>query len=380
MKMIKFNKIKKSDIILVTIISIISIIALLTPNKFSSPLHDNTIRVKAEILRTDNSKIIENSIIKTGSQDLILRIEEGKFKNKEISASNTLVGRMEFDKFFEVGDQALTVLNLSKDKKTIVAATAVDHYRINIEIILISIFIIFLICFAGWTGFKAIISFLFTGIAIWKILLPGFLMGYNPIYLSLLITSIITSSIIFLVAGTTKKGMVAFMGSMSGIAVTCIMAIVFGDWFNIHGAIKPFSETLLYSGYQHLSLTNIFLAGIFISSSGAAMDIAVDISASQQEIYNHNKRISRSALIKAGFNIGRAVVGTMTTTLLLAYSGGFSALLMVFIAQKTPMINILNLNYVSGEILHTIVGSLGLVLVAPITAIIGGFLYTSKKQ
>jgi uncharacterized membrane protein len=52
---------------------------------------------------------------------------------------------------------------------------------------------------------------------------------------------------------------------------------------------------------------------------------------------------------------------------------------MVFIAQGTPMINILNLNYVSGEILHTLVGSFGLVLVAPFTAIIGGWVFTKKQ-
>ena len=69
----------------------------------------------------------------------------------------------------------------------------------------------------------------------------------------------------------------------------------------------------------------------------------------------------------------------MTTTLLLAYSGGFSTLLMVFIAQGTPAINILNLNYIAGEILHTMVGSFGLVLVAPITAFIGGWMYTKKS-
>ena len=37
-------------------------------------------------------------------------------------------------------------------------------------------------------------------------------------------------------------------------------------------------------------------------------------------------------------NVGRAAMGTMTTTLLLAYSGGYVALLMVFMAQGTPLI------------------------------------------
>lgn len=79
-------------------------------------------------------------------------------------------------------------------------------------------------------------------------------------------------------------------------------------------------------------------------------------------------------------NVGRAAMGTMTTTLLLAYSGGYVALLMVFMAQGTPVSHIRNYKYVSAEILDTIVGSLGLVTAAPFTALIGGILLTKRQH
>ncbi len=56
------------------------------------------------------------------------------------------------------------------------------------------------------------------------------------------------------------------------------------------------------------------------------------------------------------------------------------ALLMVFMAQGTPIEFILNYKYVSVEIVHTIVGSFGLVTVAPLTAITSGILLTKKKK
>ncbi len=369
---------QKSDLILVSSLLFICLGLILAPNVFDKTNDTNSLRVKALILSINDDLIVETGIIKTGTQALQIRILESKFKGLEIQAFNQLVGRMEFDKIFSKGDKTLTVLNLNEDQSKIISANVVDHYRINIELWLLILFVILLIGFAGWTGIKAILSFMFTGLAIWKLLLPGFLKGYPPIPLSLAIVALLTSVIIFLVAGTNKKGIVAFFGAMSGIAITCIMAIIFGDLFNIHGAIKPFSETLLYSGFAHLNLTEIFLAGIFISSSGAVMDISMDIAASQAEVINHNPKISPKELRQSGFEVGKAVVGTMTTTLLLAYSGGFSALLMVFIAQGTPMVNILNLNYVSGELLHTLVGSFGLILVAPFTAIIGSWIFTKK--
>ncbi|RXQ96263.1 YibE/F family protein [Ancylomarina salipaludis] len=370
---------KKSDFVLVVLLIIACFSLIVVPNEFNKEQESNTLRVKALVLSTNNDLMVETGILKTGTQRLQIKILNGKFKNAEIQAFNQLVGRMEFDKFFVPGDKTLTVLNLNQDHTTIKSANVIDHYRINMELWLLILFIILLVSFAGWIGLKAILSFMFAGLTIWKLLLPGFLKGFSPIPLSLGIVALLTSVIIFLVAGTNRKGLVAFLGAMSGIIITCIMAIIFGAEFNIHGAIKPFSETLLYSGYAHLNLTDIFLAGIFISSSGAVMDISMDIAASQAEIINHNPAIGAKKLRQSGFEVGKVVVGTMTTTLLLAYSGGFSALLMVFIAQGTPMTNILNLNYVSGELLHTLVGSFGLVLVAPFTAIIGSWVFTRQK-
>lgn len=84
--------------------------------------------------------------------------------------------------------------------------------------------------------------------------------------------------------------------------------------------------------------------------------------------------------ILSGFAVGRAACGSTTTTLLLAYSGSFIALLMVFMAQGTPVALMLNYKYVAAEIVHTIVGSFGLVTVAPLTAITSGILLTNAEM
>jgi uncharacterized membrane protein len=64
----------------------------------------------------------------------------------------------------------------------------------------------------------------------------------------------------------------------------------------------------------------------------------------------------------------------MTTTLLLAYSGGHLTLLMLFQAQGSSLTRIINMKMVAAEIMRTVVGSIGLVLVAPITAFIAGWI------
>jgi uncharacterized membrane protein len=50
-------------------------------------------------------------------------------------------------------------------------------------------------------------------------------------------------------------------------------------------------------------------------------------------------------------------------------------MVMLFMGQGIPNGSLLNISYVAAEILHTVVGSFGLVLVAPITTAMGALLY-----
>ena len=141
-----------------------------------------------------------------------------------------------------------------------------------------------------------------------------------------------------------------------------------------------YSESLLYAGYQNLNLSQIYMSGIFIGASGAMMDLSVDITSAVNEVIEKKPDIGWKEAARSGMNVGRAAMGTMTTTLLLAYSGGYIALLMTFMAQGTPIDNILNYKYVAAELLDTIVGSFGLVTVAPFTALTSAWLLTKKKK
>jgi uncharacterized membrane protein len=334
-------------------------------------------RVKIEVVEANDSAVRQFGIVKTGDQALTARVLQGKFRGREAEAVNHLMGKLEFDRMYSPGDRALATLD--GDGDSILKITVVDYYRLGAEASLFAAFAVFLLAFAGWTGLRSLLSFVFTGVALWKVLLPGVLRGWNPIAASLAVSALLTVVIIFLVSGTDRKGVVACLGSLSGIALTCGLALFFGREFSIHGAVKPFSEMLLYSGFAHLNLTDIFLGGIFLASSGAVMDLAMDIASALNEIALKNPDIARRDLIRSGFTVGRMVIGTMTTTLMLAYTGGFMTLLMVFVAQGTPVVNILNLQYVAAEVLHTLVGSVGLVAVAPFTAILGGYMMTRRS-
>ena len=335
-------------------------------------------RCIAEVTAVDNSAIIDTGLVRSGEQRCRVTFLNGLFKGKTVAAINLLQGSLEQDKLFSEGDKAQVVV--SYDGDTIKRVTMIDYFRVPGELLLAGLFVLFLIVFAGRTGIRAILSFALTVLAIWKLLVPLYLNGYNPIWVGLLINLLLTTLIIALVYGFDNRCAAAVSGSFLGILVTCILGVIFTDLFKIHGAVMSYSESLLYAGFQHLNLTQIYMASIFLGSSGAVLDLSVDITSAVHEVVEKKPDICPWEAVKSGMNVGRAAMGTMTTTLLLAYSGGYIALLMVFMAQGTPTEHIFNYKYVAAEIIHTVIGSFGLVSVAPFTALCSGLLLTKNLK
>ncbi|WIF95064.1 YibE/F family protein [Caminicella sporogenes] len=370
---------KKAMPILFTIGLILFIIVMANINDLSlENKNNNLFEVKAVVLKTDDSEMVQSGIAKIGFQSLIVEIKNGKYKGKKLEAVNQLVGKLDFDNYYKVGDKIIVGI-LEEDGK-IKGVKAIDIYRQNWQLLLFAVFVLCLILYARFTGLKALFSFMASLFIIWKILIPALLKGKEPLLVSSMVLTLLTAIIIFSVAGFTKKGIAAFVGTMCGLFVTIGITIFFGNKLALHGMTSPFAETLVFSGHLDLNMKHIFYAAIIIGASGAAMDIAMDVAASIEEIKIKKPDIQTKELIQSGFNIGRAVIGTMTTTLLLAYSGGYLTLLMLFMTKNSSFIRIINLKIVSAEIMRTLVGSIGLVLVAPITAVVAGWIFTIEFE
>lgn len=334
--------------------------------------------VSAQVVDVDNSTIRETGLVKSGEQHADLIILAGHFKGQKAVGTNILTGSLAADKIFEAGDRAFVRVNYDGDE--ILTVSMIDYDRRSSELLLAGLFILLVVIFAGWTGVRAILSFGVTILALWKVLVPAYLNGQDPILIGMLMVLGLTVVVLSLVYGFDKRFLASTAGCFLGILVTAVLGYVFTGLFRLSGAVMQSSESLLYAGYQQLNLTRIFIASIFLGSAGSVMDLAADIASAVHEVTSKRPDLDWLETAKSGMNVGRAGIGTMTTTLLFAYSGGYMALLMVFMAQGTPTVNILNLKYVAAEIIHTVVGSFGLVTVAPFTALCAGLIMGQRRK
>lgn len=330
---------------------------------------DGARTVRAEVVETDDSGLQLHGLVEFGTQRLKVRLPDGRI----FPAANELRAQMELDKKFSVGDTALVVLLPNAADGDILVAR--DQWRMGWGFAFFAGFCILLCVFGGWTGLKALFSFVFSCLVVWKLLIPLVLAGWHASTVVFAAVALLTGVIMYLVAGWTRKGISAFAGAMLGVVASLALAHFFGRVMNVNGATMPFAQQLLYSGFSGLDLQDIFFGAIVLASSGAVMDLAMDISAGVSEVARHSPGLGRRELFMSGIRIGRAVVGTMTTTLLLAYSGGYLTLLMVFAAQGTSPVDFINSTLVSAEFVKTMVGSFGLVLVAPASALVAAYLH-----
>lgn len=372
------SKSKKNVVFILIFFAIIAVLLALPTGFEDARQFKDAEKCKVLVEAVDNSSLINTGLIRTGQQVCTVRFLSGKFKIQTAEGWNMLGGSLSQDKLFRPGDKAQAVVHHYDGE--IISVNLIDYYRLDGELLLALAFAVFLVVFARGVGLRSVFSFAITILVLWKILVPLFLKGHNPIFVGLAAVAIMTFVILALVYGFDKKLLSSFCGAMSGIVFAMVLSIICTSSFHIHGAVMANSEALLYSGFQDLNLTQIFMASVCVGASGSVMDLSVDITSAVSEVVRNCPGISRKEAIKSGLTVARAAMGTMTTTLLLAYSGTCIATLMTFMAQGTPVYNILNNNIVAAEIINTIAGSFGLAMTAPLTAVIAGTVLAKSQD
>lgn len=370
----KFDK--KREIVFALVLVIVSIVLFVVPTGFQRAIYINAEGAKARVLSTDDSTMIQTGLFRQGDQRCSVEVLSGQHKGLVMDGVNMLSGTLADDKVFRPGDIAWILIERDSNDKPIFI-NLIDHYRLGKELIAVLVLAILLIVFAHFSGVRIVISFIFALLCIWKLLVPCALKGLNPLFIAISTLIIITVVTILLVSGVNRRSLSAILGAVSSSLITGGIGYMMTKWFMIHGSVLEKSESLLYSGFQNLDLTSLFVGVVALSAGGAIMDLSIDVAVAMSEVKEHADDISRLELFKSGLAVGRAGVGTQTTTLLLAYMGSWLSVMMVYMAQGTPLLNVLTGKLIASEIVQTITGCIGLIVVTPLTALFSSYILNS---
>ncbi|NLJ72976.1 MAG: YibE/F family protein [Syntrophomonadaceae bacterium] len=310
-------------------------------------------------------------------QLVTVKMLTGDNKGDLVTVINTLSGSVGWD--LEVKPNDKVVLYIVEENGQVEKYIS-DMIRTPYLNYLIIFFVLAIVIIGGIKGVKSLVALGLTILAIYKILLPALLKGSSPLLITMFILIGVTLLTMFIIAGFTRKAVAATLGTIGGVIIAGVLALLVGNLAHLTGFASEESRMLLHVEGLTLNIKGLLSAGIIIGALGATMDVAMSIASSISEIKKANPNLKANDLMRAGMNVGRDIMGTMTNTLILAYTGTALPLLILFMAYDTTAIQIFNSELVATEIVRALAGSVGLVFSVPITAFVASFLVSRDHR
>ena len=327
------------------------------------------IEVIKDNLQEDGSRV--------GDQVVMLQMETGPQAGQVVEA-NSPNGLL----FGTVCRPGLEVITISSVVGQLDVTTVYNVDRSMPIYIFIGTFLVLLCVIGGEKGVKSAVALIFSFICFVFLFFPMIMKGNSPFFAAILTSSIVIAATICLINGFTVKALSAIISTFLGLLTAGLAADIFGYFTSLSGYNVSNIEALLFVGQNTLiDVGQLLFAGVLFASLGAVMDIAMDISSAVYELHQKNPQLTGRELFKSGMNVGRDVMGTMATTLILAFFGGSLGVWVLDYVYDLPYLQLRNSNSIGIEIMQGISGSFGVIFTVPIVAFFSAWLphYLEKK-
>lgn len=323
-----------------------------------------------------NKELLGSTGMVSNIQTVKLRITEGVLSGKEFSIDNELTDNPAYNVDVKPGQEVIVALDQKPDGT--VEINIADYNRTPVLAWLLGAFLLAFLVFGGKQGVKSLLALLITVLLVACVLLPLSLQGFNPLMISVFICLAATATSILLIGGFTKKSLAAIMGTVGGVIVAGIAAQLVIWYAPLTGLSSEEAQILRGSVLVQKPpfYSGLLAAGMLIGALGVIMDVGISIASAVSEISKADAKMSMKELYNSGMNVGRDIMGTMTNTLILAYTGG--ALPLLLLATQMPSIKLVNLDLFATEVASALSGSLGLVFTIPLTAIVAARVMSPK--
>lgn len=259
--------------------------------------------------------------------------------------------------------------------------TVYNYDRIPALTGLILVFILLLIAVGRRKGFDAFLAILFTLIFILSVTLPVLYNGGSAVLIGLVTVLLSTAVTLALMHGPTKQCLLGILTTLLGELAACLLFAVFSGWFHLTGFQTDSAEGLLLIAQQTgLDIRMLLTAGMMISSLGAVMDVAVSVLSALREVAHASGNPDRVMLFKSGISMGRDLIGTMSNTLIFAFTGGALATMLVFYSYGVQTQQLLNSDYLAVEIAQGLCSTAAVILTVPAAAAMGALFFSRKEK
>lgn len=312
---------------------------------------------------------LNGEVEKYYNQEITAIIKSGEYKGKSITLNNTCSYSRVKDEGYKKGNYLFVSLSGSEDK---LSANILSVKRDMYVMVLICVFILGIVIFAGKKGVLSIISIIMN-IIIFTYALNEYVNGKDILKLCNLMIILFTMISLILASGINKQTVCAIISTLISVALIFIIYKITKENFE-----QPEYMMMEYiTNPEHLD--HIFMAGVLIGGLGAIMDVAISISVAVNELINKDKNISVKNLISSVKEIGYDIMGTMINVLFFTYMCGTIPMLILKIKNGYKFLNIIKFQ-IPFEIIRFLVGAIGIVVTIPISGFIAITILKKRRR
>ncbi|MCB9134484.1 MAG: YibE/F family protein [Anaerolineales bacterium] len=263
------------------------------------------------------------------------------------------------------GDEVL--ITIGQDQNNVLTAYFSDFVRTRPVLILMITFAVFSVLISGWKGLRGLIGMGVSLAVIIYYILPNILAGKDPVFVSVTGAFILLASTLYLIYGWTLKTHAAVLGMLIALLLTGLLSSYFIDLTRLTGFGSEDALFLIQAQNVQINLRGLVLGGMLIGALGVLDDLVITQASVVFEIHHTDPGLKFRWLFRRAMVVGQDHVAATVNTLVLAYAGAALPTLLLFSISGTGFIQLLNLEFVTEEVVRTVVGSLGLMASVPIT-------------
>jgi len=241
-------------------------------------------------------------------------------------------------------------------------------------LVLVGLFVGVVLVVGRLWGALSIVGLVVSFGVIFKMVVPMIIGGWDPVLAASLGSAIIIPTTFYISHGFNKKTHVGVLATFISLLVTGFLAAYFVEAAHLTGFASEEAGFLQVERRGTIDIRGLLLAGMIIGTLGILDDVTVGQSSTVQQLKKSNKKARFQELFVQGMKVGQDHISSMVNTLVLVYSGSALPLLLLFFGSEKSYVEVIEFELIAEEIVRMMVGSIGLVLAAPLaTAMAAGW-------
>lgn len=201
-------------------------------------------------------------------------------------------------------------------------------------------------------------------------IVPALQRGGDPLIATLVGAVGVVTVSVFVVHGANRKSLAALAGTLAGLVVICVVAVIGLATLRLTGLGSEEQIFLAVGTDGRIDMPRLVLAGVIVGSLGALVDMCVGQASATMELAAIDPELGPAELYRSALNVGHDHIGSLINTLALAYFGGALPLVLLLSLGFQPLSVALNSEEIVESVLAVLAASIGLVLCVPITTAI----------